>query len=134
MKRIYVFGNGNISWERFHQFYIEPLQGIALSDCEFFIGDFSGTDTLMMEFLKDKTEKVTVLHIGQKPRYTVNTFNTRAASWNIKGGFSSDRERDQFAIDRCTHYLAADFNSDEKRISGTQKNMEQCFALQKIKL
>ncbi len=53
MKKIYVSGNGNVSWEKFQQFYIEPLKKFNLDECEFIIGDFSGADTLMMEFLKD---------------------------------------------------------------------------------
>lgn len=65
MKKIYVSGNGNVTWENFHQFYIEPLKKLNLSEYEFIIGDFSGTDTLMMEFLKDKSENVTILHVGK---------------------------------------------------------------------
>ena len=54
MKKIYVFGNGNLSWEKFNQFYIEPLKDFNLSECEFIIEDFSGADTLMMENLNKK--------------------------------------------------------------------------------
>lgn len=79
MKKIYAFGNGNLSWDKFHELYVTPLKNIDLADCEFIIGDFSGADTLMMEYLKDKTEKVTILHIGIKPRYKINTFKTKAA-------------------------------------------------------
>ncbi len=77
MKKIYVSGNGNVSWEKFQQFYIEPLKKFNLDECEFIIGDFSGTDTLMMEFLKDKTEKVTILHVGKRPRYFANSFKQK---------------------------------------------------------
>ena len=134
MKKIYVFGNGNLSLENFHQLYIKTLHKIDISECEFLIGDFRGTDTLMMEFLKDKTSKVTVLHVGKKPRYFADTFNTSAGDWKKVGGFHTDGERDQYGIEMCTHFLATDFNSDEKRISGTQKNIERCLALQKIRL
>ncbi len=134
MKKIYVSGNGNLSWENFHQFYIEPLKKLNLSECEFILGDFSGTDTLMMEFLKDKSENVTVLHVGKRPRYFANLFQTKAKNWKIIGGFNSDYERDLFGIERCTHFLAIDFNSDEKRKSGTLKNIEKCLSLGKIKI
>ncbi|WP_175622899.1 hypothetical protein [Chryseobacterium schmidteae] len=134
MKKIYVSGNGNISWEKFHQFYIEPLKKLNLSECEFIIGDFSGTDTLMMEFLKDKSENVTILHVGNKPRYFVNSFKTMAKKWKTTGGFTSDLERDTYGIERCTHFLAADFNTDEKRKSGTLKNIEKCRSLNKIEI
>ena len=134
MKKIYVFGNGNISWDHFHSNYVEPLRNEDLSECEFLMGDFTGTDTLMMEFLKDKTSKVTLLHIGEKPRYFVNTFNTQATGWKQMGGFKSDQERDQYAITECTHFLGIDFNSDQKRKSGTQKNIEKCFSLGKTRV
>ncbi|MGE6395655.1 hypothetical protein [Chryseobacterium scophthalmum] len=133
MKKIYVSGNGNVTWENFHQFYIEPLKKLNLSECEFIIGDFSGTDTLMMEFLKDKSENVTILHVGKKPRYFANLFKTKAEEWKIIGGFTSDYERDQFGIEHCTHFLAADFNTDEKK-SGTLKNIEKCRSLNKIEI
>jgi len=134
MKKIYVSGNGNLSWENFHHFYIEPLKKLDLSDCEFIIGDFSGTDTLMMEFLKNKTENVTILHVGKRPRYFANSFQTKAKKWKIIGGFNSDYERDQFGIELCTHFLAIDFNGDEKRKSGTLKNIEKCLSLGKIRI
>lgn len=134
MKKIYVSGNGNLSWENFHQFYIEPLKKLNLSECEFIIGDFSGTDTMMMEFLKDKCENVTILHVGKRPRYLANSFKTKTMKWNVIGGFVNDYERDMFGIDLCTHFLATDFNTDEKRKSGTLKNIEKCLSLGKIKM
>lgn len=134
MKKIYVFGNGNLSWESFNEFYIEPLKKVNLSECEFIIGDFNGTDTLMMEFLKNKSENVTIIHMGEKARYFVNTFKTKAQNWKRIGGFTSDLERDTFGIVNCTHFLAIDFNSDEKRKSGTLKNIENCQNLNKIKI
>ena len=134
MKMIYVFGNGNISWENFHQLYLEPLQNFNLAECEFLMGDFNGVDTLMMEFLKDKTSHVSLLHIGEKPRYSVNTFNTKAGSWKTIGGFKTDKERDHYAIAMCTHFLAADLNSDEIRTSGTFRNIEKCLTLGKVRI
>lgn len=134
MKKIYVSGNGNVTWENFHQFYIEPLKKLNLSEYEFIIGHFSGTDTLMMEFLKDKSENVTILHVGKKPRYFANLFKTKAEKWKIVGGFTSDYERDQFGIEHCTHFLAVDFNTDEKRKSGTLINIEKCRSLNKIEI
>lgn len=90
----------------FHQFYIEPLKKLDLSEYEFIMGDYLGTDTLMMEFLKDKSENVTILHVGAKPRYFVNKFKTKADKWRVIGGFKSDLERDTYAIRNCTYFLA----------------------------
>ncbi|WP_294293075.1 hypothetical protein [uncultured Chryseobacterium sp.] len=133
-KKIFLFGNGNLSWENFHRFYIEPLKGTAVSECEFIIGNFAGTDTMMMEYLKDKTENVTIIHMKDRPRYSVNTFRNKASKWKTVGGFVSDAERDNFGISNCTHFLAVDFNSDETRKSGTLKNIEKCVSLGRIKL
>lgn len=111
MKKIYVSGNGNVTWENFHQFYIEPLKKLNLSEYEFIIGHFSGTDTLMMEFLKDKSENVTILHVGKKPRYFANLFKTKAEKWKIVGGFTSDYERDQFGIEQYQFVLNDDLDN-----------------------
>ncbi|WP_449400087.1 hypothetical protein [Chryseobacterium wanjuense] len=88
----------------------------------------------MMEFLKDKSENVMILHVGKRPRYFVNSFQTKAKNWKIVGGFNSDYERDWFGIELCTHFLAIDFNTNEKRKSGTLKNIEKCLSLGKIRI
>jgi hypothetical protein len=88
----------------------------------------------MMEFLKDKSEKVTILHVGKRPRYFANSFQTKVKKWKIIGGFNSDNERDRFGIELYIHFLAIDFNNDEKRKSGTLKNIEKCLSLGKIKI
>lgn len=134
MKKIFVFGNGNLSWENFHRFYIDPLKETMVSECEFIIGDFTGIDTMMMEYLKDKTENVTIIHMKDRPRYFVNTFRNKTSKWKTVGGFISDAERDEFGISNCTHFLAVDFNSDETRKSGTLKNSEKCLSLNKIRI
>lgn len=38
----------------------------------------------------------------------------RRKKWNVIGGFMTNYERDIFGIDLCTHFLAIDFNTDEK--------------------
>jgi len=119
---------------KFSSILYRTFKKINLSECEFIIGDFSGTDTMMMEFLKDKCENVTILHVGKRPRYFANSFKTKTMKWNVMGGFVNDYERDMFGIDLCTHFLATDFNTDEKRKSGTLKNIEKCLSLGKIKM
>lgn len=134
MKKIYVFGKGNISWEAFECDYLEKLKSEDFETTEFMVGDFRGTDTLMMEWLKEKSEKVTVLHLGEKPRYFPDIFKTKVSKWTLKGGFLNDKERDLYGIEQCTHFLGIDYNSDENRKSGTQKNIEKCLILSKIKI
>lgn len=132
---IYIFGNGNISFQDF-KFHYEEVINRCLQDenVTFLLCDFRGTDTLAMELLKCTSSNVSVYHIGEKPRYLPDKFKTKVASWKLIGGFENDSQRDMEVIHACTHFIAVDFNSDEKRISGTQKNIELCEKLGKIRL
>jgi hypothetical protein len=135
MMNVYVFGNGNLSFEDFKTHYEIPLlKALEVTDCSFSLCDFRGTDTLTMEFLKCLSAKVTVYHVGERPRYFPDKYKTKAGEWLVLAGFASDEARDRAAIDACTHYLAIDFNSDTKRKSGTQKNIELCDSLGKMRL
>ncbi|MFD1001101.1 hypothetical protein ACFQ21_17370 [Ohtaekwangia kribbensis] len=132
---IYIFGNGNTSFSDFRKYYETPLlQVVNNPGVHFLVGEFRGVDTLALEFLKTLTPHVTLYHVGERPRYLPDRFKTHVAEWKVIGNFKTDQERDCAAIDRCTHYLAIDFNSDEKRKSGTLKNIELCNELGKIYL
>ena len=85
--------------------------------------DYKGVDTLVMELLKSEASKVTVYHIGERPRYLPDKYKTKVSGWKLIGGFETDEARDMAAIESCSHYLAVDFNSDEQRKSGTLKNI-----------
>ncbi len=134
--QVYIFGNGNISFDDFKKHYEESINRILESDnnAEFLLCDFRGTDTLAMELLKSKTSNVTVFHVGEKPRYFPDKFKTKTSEWKIIGRFESDEQRDAEVAKLCTHFLAKDFNSDEKRKSGTLKSIEYCLELGKIDL
>lgn len=132
-KTIYVFGNGNLSFENFKFYYEkEVIEVLKEENVSFVICDFKGVDTLTMELLKSSSSNVTIMHIGDKPRYIPDKYKTHVGNWNIIGGFKSDSERDIAAINMCTHFLACDFNSNEKRKSGTQTNIEICINENKI--
>lgn len=132
---IYVFGNGNLTFEQFKEFYEKPLE-IFKDDkkVNFSICDFRGVDTLVMELLKSRTKNVTIFHIGEKPRYLPDQYRTKVSSWEMRGGFIDDESRDLAAILDCTHYLAEDFNSNERRMSGTQRNILKCQEMNKIRI
>lgn len=133
--KIYIFGNGNTSFADFQNYYgVHLLKYLSAPDAEFLVGDFRGVDTLAMEFLKCDARKVTVYHVAERPRYIPDKYRTKVSQWTIKGGYADDTSRDRAAIDACTHYLAVDFNSNEKRKSGTLKNIELCESLGKIDL
>jgi hypothetical protein len=132
---IFIFGNGNISFEDFLVYYINPTNKILkLHTPSFTICDFRGTDTLMMEFLKFQTPNVTLLHIGDKPRYLPDKYKTKVNNWQLVGQFTSDEQRDTFGINSCTHFLAHDFNSTHQRKSGTSVNIDSCNSKGKISI
>lgn len=117
--RVYVFGNGNLGFDAFVQRYVPSLVSALDADATFVVCDFRGTDVLTMEWLKTRSGHVEVLHVGSRPRYLPDRFRTRVSSWTIRGGFASDADRDDAALQRCTHVLAVDFNSDDARTSAT---------------
>ncbi len=132
---VYIFGNGNIKYSDFHKLYVRPIDRLLKDgNVEFIICDFRGLDTLVMEYLKSETKNVSVIHIGDKPRYIPDKFKTKVNEWQFIGDFKDDKSRDDYAIDKCTHFIAFDFNSNSKRVSGTLRNIEQCETLGKIKI
>lgn len=133
MTVIYIFGNGNTSFEDFQKYYCATLlELVRKSENQFLLSDFRGVDTLTMEFLKNKSSKVTILHIGERPRYYPDLFKTKVSEWTVIGGFNSDSARDNAAVDLCTHFLAVDFNSNDNRKSGTARNIDLCISRGKL--
>lgn len=133
--RLYIFGNGNLSFPDFLKYYHEPLSRLERgSNLHFIVCDFRGVDTLVMEYLKCSTPHVRVCHVGERPRYLPDKFRTMVSRWELIGGFRGDEDRDAFAMAACTHFLAFDFNSNARRKSGTQRNIERCLELGKARL
>ena len=133
--KVYIFGNGNIKYTDFETLYLKPIESVlSEKEVSFILCDFRGTDTLAMEYLKHLSPNVTVVHIGERPRYMPDKYRTKVSQWKVIGGFEDDSSRDAYAIEQCTHFIATDFNSNEKRKSGTLKNIERCLELGKIQL
>ncbi len=131
MKNIYLFGNGNTSFDIFLDKYKPVIDKALNNKLNFLVCDFKGIDTLIMEYLKDKTSDVTIYHCFEKPRYLPDKFKTKVSEWHIKSGFFNDTDRDIYVINNCDYYFAIDFNSDNKRKSGTQKNIELLQSMNK---
>ena len=53
--RLYIFGNGNLSFADFVQRYQSPLASIREQVARFIVCDSRGADTLPMEYLKTET-------------------------------------------------------------------------------
>ncbi len=135
--RLYVFGNGNLSFADFLRYYHAPLARLPLDGAggaRVLVGDFRGVDTLTMEYFKCLTPHVRVHHVGARPRYLPDKFRTHVGQWELAGGFADDAARDAAAIDACTHFLAHDFNSDANRTSGTRRSIDRCLELGKTRL
>lgn len=134
LPKVYIFRNGNLSFNDYMFYYKNAIDKLLeMDNAHFVVCDFKGVDTLTMEVLKCATPNVTVLHIGEKPRYAPDKYKTKASQWKFIGGFQSDAERDAMAINMCTHFLAHDINSNENRKSGTLTNIENCLKENKIR-
>jgi hypothetical protein len=131
---VYVFGNGNCKFNDFIDHYTSLIDDCLKCHAYFLVCDFRGLDTLTMEYLKFKTDRVSVYHIGCRARYLPDRFKTAVEKWKLVGGFENDTSRDARAIQDCTHFLAFDFNSDQQRKSGTLANVEACLRLGKSRL
>jgi len=132
---LYVFGNGNLAFSDFLSYYVPVLNLVLeIKDHQFLVCDFRGTDTLVMEFLKSRTQNVTVFHIGERPRYLPDRYRTDVSKWRLSSSFLSDRTRDDAAIAACDHFLAFDANSTEARVSGTAQNIARCLELGRVRL
>jgi hypothetical protein len=124
--KIYVFGNGTCSFKNFVKHYTPLLEEYA--EHQWILCDFRGLDTLAQEWLKTVSSNVTIVHCFEQPRYLADKSLELVKDWIIKGGFQSDKERDDWCINECDAFIAFDFV--ENRKSGTKKLIEK---LTKIK-
>lgn len=133
--KIFLFGNGNLSLDDFLRLYRAPLEATeGFAEASYLVCDFRGADTLAMEYLKHLTARVSVYHMGQRPRYLPDRFKTQVGGWSLVGGFASDAARDLAAMEACTHFLAHDFNTSPERKSGTLRNIQRCLQLGRVRL
>ena len=123
MKTYFISGHGNLTFEEWLVFY-KPLIDKALeSESNFILGEFRGTDTLTMEYLKNKTTKVTVTHCFENPRYKVDTIGLASKKWIYIGNFQNDLERDTFMTENSDEDIA--WVREGRERSGTAKNINR---------
>jgi hypothetical protein len=127
-QKIFITGNGNLSFENFQRYYITPLKSF-ISESEIILGDFKGVDVMMMEYLKDKTSNVTICHLFDDPRYFPDIYKTLVRSWDFKGGFKNHYEADEYMIRSASHFIAFDQNSTDQRKTATHQNIQRCLDL-----
>lgn len=125
MKRLcyFISGHGNITFEEWLNQYKPSIDQALAEEASFIIGDFRGTDTLSMEYLKDKTASVTITHCFSNPRYKADTGGLLSNEWKYVGGFANDTERDTFMTENSDADIAWIRLGREK--SGTAKNLKR---------
>ena len=111
----FISGHLDLSAEEFDEHY-RPALDVALTRNEsFVVGDARGTDALAQEYLRGKTDAVTVYHMFTAPRNN--------AGFPTRGGFSNDTERDaQMTLDS---YQDIAWVRPGRERSGTQKNLDR---------
>jgi hypothetical protein len=123
MKTYFISGHGNIHFEEWITFYKTKIDNAIAESAAFIIGDFRGTDVLSAEYLKNKTEKVTITHCFKKSRYKVDVIDLYSEKWIYKGGFESDEERDKYMTLNSDEDIA--WFREGRESSGTAKNIQR---------
>ena len=96
----FVFGHLDVTDEEFEAHYAPRIRAaMAAGEC-FVVGDARGADAMAQALLvAHDRDKVTVFHLFTTPRHNVGDFPTR-------GGFASDRERDEAMTAASTAEIA----------------------------
>jgi hypothetical protein len=111
----FISGHLSLTQGEFDAYY-KPLIDEALSyGHSFVVGDAKGADTMAQDYLDGKTDKVTVYHMFESPRYN--------AGFPTVGGFLTDGERDSCMTDNSDGDIAWVKKGRER--SGTQKNLDR---------
>ena len=111
----FISGHLSLTQEEFSVHYQPSIDKALSHKHSFVVGDAKGADTLAQDYLYGKTDKVTVYHMFESPRYNVGFTTT--------GGFLTDEERDSYMTDNSDSDIAWVREGREK--SGTQKNLDR---------
>jgi hypothetical protein len=109
----FISGHLDLNEAEFNEHYRPDIDRAIERNEVFIVGDARGTDKLAQEYLKDKTNAVTVYHMLTKPRNN--------AGFNTIGGFQSDNERDKQMTLSSTKDIA--WVRPGRNKSGTQRNL-----------
>lgn len=84
----FISGHLDLTIDEFTANYKPQIdEALKDNDSSFIIGDARGADLMAQKYLNNKTSKITIYHMFDKPRN--NIFNSTTV-----GGFKSDEERD----------------------------------------
>jgi len=116
MTTYFVSGHLDLTDVEFATFYVPKLlEALEDPDARFVVGDAPGADHIAQQWLYSRTKKVTVYHMFQSARFNYG--------FPTKGGFISDRERDEALTRDSDQDIAWVRHGREK--SGTAKNLKR---------
>lgn len=112
----FISGHLDLTVEEFNTHYRPLIDKALCNEHSFVIGDAKGTDCLAQIYLIDKTNKVIIYHMLDKPRNNKGNFKTI-------GGFISDNERDSQMTKDSDYDIA--WVRQGRENSGTAKNLKR---------
>ena len=113
MNIYFISGHLDLTEEEFKKHYSSRIERAIAEGSSFIVGDARGADKLAQQFLKSKTEKVTVYHMYTSPRNN--------AGFTTEGGFISDSSRDRCMTENSTDDIA--WVKPGRENSGTARNL-----------
>lgn len=117
--KYFISGHRDVKEEEFERTYVKRFLEVLEKDPnpEFVVGDYEGVDFMAQKWLVEhvRPEQVTVYHMFERPRHL------GSEDFKLKGGFTSDEERDS-AMTRDSDIDIA-FLREGKRKSGTAQNI-----------
>jgi ADP-ribose pyrophosphatase YjhB (NUDIX family) len=116
-KSFFISGHGDLTEEEFDEHYVKAIDGALVNDrASFVVGDFRGADTMAQDYLKRKTDRVTVFHMFEEPRYN-------AGFPSFGRNYRSDSERDRAMTKMSDEDIA--WVRPGKERSGTARNLSR---------
>ena len=120
----FISGHLDLTREEFDRYYVPQIdKAIIEGDACFVVGDAKGADCMAQDYLwlqyklgEINSRSVTVFHMFTDPRNHYGTFP-------LKGGFKSDKERDEAMTNASNEDIAWVRPGSEK--SGTAKNLKR---------
>jgi len=120
----FISGHLDLTREEFDRYYVPQIdKAIIEGDACFVVGDAKGADCMAQDYLwlqyklgEINSRSVTVFHMFTDPRNHYGTFP-------LKGGFKSDKERDEAMTNASNEDIAWVRPGREK--SGTAKNLKR---------
>jgi hypothetical protein len=111
----FISGHLSLTQSEFDVHYKPLIDEALFHGYSFVVGDAKGADTMAQDYLYGKTDKVTVYHMFESPRYN--------AGFTTEGGFLTDKERDSCMTDNSDRDIA--WVREGRERSGTQKNLDR---------